>query len=144
MRTLRLVAPVLALSVVGFACDRTAEGIKQDADRNGAVMEQKGKELKKDAQEGAEKAAEAVSSAADSASVQAAGAATTLSVKTALMADKRVDASRIDVDSDAVAKIVHIRGKVVTQPEVEISTQIAQEKAPDWKVSNELVVAPKE
>jgi hypothetical protein len=143
MRPLLPIALTLVLAST-VACDRTAEGLKQDADRNGAVMEKKGKELQKDAAQGAEKAAEAVSTAADAASLQAAGAATTLSVKTALMADKRVDASRIDVDSDAAAMIVHIRGKVTTQPEIELSTQIAQEKAPTWKVSNELIVAPKE
>jgi len=134
----------LAASLAGIGCEHTADGLQKDADKNSAAIKTEAKEMKKDAAEGAEKAAEAVSNAADATAVQASVAKATLEVKTALMADSRVDASRIDVDSDGALKVVHLRGKVVTQAEIDIATQIATEKASGWRISNELVVAPKE
>ena len=78
------------------------------------------------------------------ASIPTSAAKTTFEVKTALMADKTVDASRINVDSDAALKVVHLHGKVLTAAEIQIATLIATDKAPGWRISNELVVAPKE
>jgi osmotically-inducible protein OsmY len=134
----------LAIMVGAFGCQQTAKGLEQDAKKNGASIEAGAKEAGEQASQGAEKAAEAVSTATDSAAASAAAAAATLEVKTALMADKRVDASRIDVDSDGVLKVIHIRGMVVTAAEIPAATEIATAKAPaGWRVSNELVVAPK-
>ena len=169
---MRFTCPRIALSlslaavIVGTGCQQTAKGLEEDAKRNSDRLEERsekageriaeGAEKAKDAVStatdqagdrlatGAEKAAEAVSTATDQAAAGAAAAGATLEVKTALMADKRVDASRIDVDSDGVAKVVHVRGFVLTAAEIETATEIAKSKAPPgWTVSNELVAAPK-
>ena|SRR5436190_7752619 len=133
-------APVLLLSI---GCQHTADGLEKDAEKNKAQIKTEAKEAKEDIKAGAEKAAEAVGDAADAAALQAAAAKATLDVKTSLMASKAVDASRIDVDSDAATKIVHLRGKVTTQAEIDSATAIAKESAAGWTISNELAVAPK-
>ena len=96
-----------------------------------------------DVKEGAQRAAEATSEALDEAGQRAAAAARTVDVKTALMADERVDASRINVDSEYGARIVHLRGAVESETEKRVAALIAVEKSPGWKVSNELIVTPK-
>ena len=128
----------------GLGCQHTADGMEKDAAKNSATLKAESKELGKDAAAGAEKAAEAVSDVADAAALQASAAKATFDVKTALMADETVDASRIDVDSDSTLKIVHLRGKVATMAEIHAATLIATDKAAGWRISNELVVAPKE
>lgn len=138
---------VLALSLagalIGLGCQNTTRGLEKDAEKNGATLQSETKEMKEDVKEGAEKAAEAVGDAADAIGLQAAAAKATFDVKTALMADKTVDASRIDVDSDAKARVVHLRGKVATQAEVDAATLIGKNNAAGWTISNELVIAPK-
>lgn len=140
------IAFVLAFAAAGgiLSCASTSEGLKEDAARNSKTVQGEMKEAKKDVAQGAETAAEAVSAAATDAGAQAAAMKATFDVKTALMADSRVNASRIDVDSDAASKTVRVRGKVTTQAEIDLATQIAKEHAGDWKVVNELVVAPAE
>jgi len=134
----------LAVTFLAGGCQQTAKGLEEDAKRNSDRIEARTDQAGEKIAAGAEKAAEAVSTATDQAAVNAAAAGATLEVKTALMADKRVDASRIDVDSDGALKVVHVRGFVVTAAEIETATEIAKAKAPaGWTVSNELVAAPK-
>lgn len=72
---------------------------------------------------------------------QAADAAIqTADVKTALMADRRVDAGGINVDSDHTAKTVTLMGYVPTAAQKVIAEEIAVSKAPGYKVVNELTV----
>jgi osmotically-inducible protein OsmY len=139
-------AVALSLSVAAIlvlqGCARTREGLKQDTAQGMEKAKGEAGQLKEEAKRGAEKAAEATSDALDEAGKQAAAASRTLAVKTALMADKRVDSSRVDVDSDYAGKVVHLRGKVTTEAEKAFATTIATDKADGWRVSNELVVAP--
>ena len=67
----------------------------------------------------------------------------TADVKSALIADGRVDASRINVDTIASSKTVVLKGSVPTIEQRATAENIARDKATGYTVSNQLVVAPK-
>ena len=67
----------------------------------------------------------------------------TLDVKTAIIADKTVDAGAIDVDTYADKKTVVLRGSVPTEAQKSRAEQIAREHAPNYKIDNQLAVVPK-
>jgi len=71
------------------------------------------------------------------------GAAETVDVKTALMSDATVDASSINVDTDAKAKRVVLRGSVPTPAQKAEAEKIAKQEAPGYTVVNQLAVVPK-
>jgi hyperosmotically inducible protein len=70
------------------------------------------------------------------------GAAETVDVKTALIADKTIDAGAIDVDTYQEKKLVVLRGSVPTEAQKQRAEQIARENAKGYTVENRLVVAP--
>ena len=53
----------------------------------------------------------------------------TMDVKAALMADSRVDAGNINVDTDHTTKTVVLKGRVPTAAQKTLAEQIASEKA---------------
>jgi hypothetical protein len=70
-----------------------------------------------------------------------AGAATeTFDVKAALIADKTVDASDINVDTFAETKTVVLRGTVPTEAQKDTAERIAIREAEGYKVNNQLTV----
>jgi osmotically-inducible protein OsmY len=89
---------------------------------------------------GSEKAGEKASEAGDTVSA----AAQTTMVKAALMADKDVDASRIDVDTEAATRTVMLKGTVPTAAQKTNAERIAKAKvSKGYSVHNMLTVAPK-
>jgi len=87
------------------------------------------KEVGEKAKEGAEKTGEALDAAKQH-----------LDVKAALLADKTVDASHIDIDTDKNAKILYLRGTVPTAAQKATAGRIARDKADGFIVRNELTV----
>jgi osmotically-inducible protein OsmY len=69
-----------------------------------------------------------------------AAGAQTVDVKAALIADGRVDASNINVDTSASTKTVVLKGSVPTAQQKTLAEQIARDKAEGYKVSNQLTV----
>ena len=67
----------------------------------------------------------------------------TVDVKSALIADGRVDASNINVDTQASTKTVLLKGSVPTPDQRNTAEQIAREQAKGYKIVNQLTVAPK-
>ena len=61
-------------------------------------------------------------------------------MKAALLADKTVDASYIDIDTDKDAKILYLRGTVPTSAQKAAAERIARDKADGFIVRNELTV----
>ena len=133
------------------AAARAAEDAKQMA-ANAADA------TKNAASEAADKTREAANTAADKtkdASVEAGqksknaaghtesamdAAAQTLQIKTALIADKAVDADGINVDTDGKTMTVTLKGHVPTAAQKAAAERIAKNKAPEYKVVNLLVV----
>jgi hyperosmotically inducible periplasmic protein len=119
MKTLRILSS-LALIAFASACGNTADGVKQDAD----------------------KAAEKTAEVASDASSAMGGAAKTTEVKAAIMADSRVDAGDINVDTDDTAKTVTLNGTVKTEAAKTIAGEIATAKATGFTVVNNLTIKP--
>jgi hyperosmotically inducible protein len=71
------------------------------------------------------------------------GAAETVDVKTAIIADKTIDAGAIDVDTYQDKKVVVIRGSVPTQAQKQKAEQIARDNAKGYTIDNQLAVVPK-
>jgi osmotically-inducible protein OsmY len=69
-----------------------------------------------------------------------AAATQTVDVKSALIADGRVDASNINVDTSASTKTVVLKGSVPTAQQKTIAEQIARDKAEGYTIQNQLVV----
>ncbi len=109
-----------AILTIAAACGNTADGVKKDADN------------------AAEKSAEAAAATGDAMG----GAMETGQVKTAIMADSRVDAGDINVDTDEERKTVTLRGTVKTEAERVIAGEIATAKAAGYVVTNNLSVKP--
>jgi osmotically-inducible protein OsmY len=154
MATLGLAGAVMAGAVL-IACQNTARGIEQDAREGTAKAKVAAQDAAERVSEDAKQAAQATQAAAARASSEAeqksreaadhAGdvldaAAQTMQIKTALIADKSVDASGINVDSDAATKTVTLNGHVATAAQRTAAEQIAKSKAPDYTVVNKLVV----
>ena len=64
----------------------------------------------------------------------------TMDVKVALIADSRVDASNINVDSNHVTKTVTLNGRVPTAAQKTLAEDIAKAKATGYVVRNLLTV----
>jgi osmotically-inducible protein OsmY len=70
-------------------------------------------------------------------------AAQTVDVKSALIADGRVDASNINVDTSADTRTVVLKGTVPTAEQKATAESIARDKAKGWTITNQLTVAAK-
>ena len=135
------------LFVASAACRNTADGLKRDAEENKRRAAEATERARERSGPAMERAADAASKAADETAkaVGTAGRATraaieTMDVKAALMADKRVDASRIDVDTDYATKTVVLKGQVPTDQQKQIAGEIAAAKADGYTVKNQIAV----
>jgi osmotically-inducible protein OsmY len=137
--------------VATAACDNTAAGAKKDAEiaadetkRASEKAAEATADAARDASDATKRVGEAVAeSAADAtkdASAATAAAATTTSVKSALMANKAVDASKIDVDTDGATKVVTLRGSVKSEAQRASAERIARDKAEGYTVVNQLTI----
>ena len=87
--------------------------------------------------------AQGVKTDAEKVTEKVAAGTETVDVKAALIADGRVDASKINVDTSADTKTVVLKGTVPTAEQVKIAEQIAREQAKGYRITNSLTVAPK-
>jgi osmotically-inducible protein OsmY len=124
---------VAVTAIFATSCRNTAEGLRRDAEENGRKAAVK-------AGDAADKASEATAAATKKAAEAAEAAAQTVDVKTALLADKRVTAKGIDVDTDRVTKTVILKGHVPTEDQKAIAQQIAAEHSSGYSVRNELTI----
>jgi len=157
MTSLGLPAALLAASLFG-ACSNTAKGVQEDTAQNAekakeasaeaaAATERAAQDAKvkmdnaaEATKAGAETAAEATKDAAKNTANTADGAQQTMQIKTALLADKSVDASSIDVDTNGMTKTVTLKGRVPNAAQKASAERIAKSKAPDYTVVNNLTI----
>jgi len=163
----KMLAVLAAAACAGLVgCDNTAQGVKEDAKENEAKAREEAAEAKaetaderaevkeagrdagaaikeagRDVGDAAEKAGDKVAGAAKDAGAAVHAGKQTLDVKTALMADASVDASKIDVDTDESTKTVTLKGSVPNAAQKATAERIAKDKAEGYKVRNMLVVA---
>ena len=74
---------------------------------------------------------------------RASAATETADVKLALSMDKTVDASDINVDTDAATKVVTLRGTVASAEQRARAEAVATREATGFRVDNQLVVKRK-
>jgi len=139
------IALMSGLSVV--ACSNTAAGAKKDADINAdkaAAAADKAEDkvdpaVDKAQAAGHEAAAETKEAAREAGSATAA-AIETIDVKSALMADRTVDASHINVDTFKDTKTVVLKGSVKSASQRDEAARIAAAEAPGYRIDNQLTV----
>jgi osmotically-inducible protein OsmY len=72
------------------------------------------------------------------------GGLETVDVKSAILADKQIDADAIDVDTYQDKKLVVLRGSVPTEAQKARAGEIARENAKGYSVDNRLAVVPQQ
>ncbi|MCC7055254.1 MAG: BON domain-containing protein [Gemmatimonadaceae bacterium] len=118
-----------ALLAVGTACSNTAKGVKEDAENAGEK-----------AAETTDRAANATANATENAGASMGAAMETADVKTALLADTRIKATGINVDTNKDTKTVTLNGTVPSDSDRVLAEQVAKSKAPEYTVVNNLTI----
>ena len=160
-------ALVLALAT---ACRNTAEGVKEDTRLNaeqaregaqtagaesagaartigadakdaGSTIGKEAKEVGKAVADGAKDVAVAVKDGAKEVASDVGAGKQTVDIKAALMAAKGIDASHIDVDTDANTKTVTLKGTVPTASQKTAAAELARDNAQGYRIRNLLTVA---
>lgn len=123
------------------AATRAGEAAREavDATRN-ALEAAKGSDAAQKAAEAGAAATAAAAGLTRTAATAVAGGALTAAVKTALMADRTIDASNVDVDTDEARRVVSLKGRVPTAAQRTAAVALARAKAPGYEISDQLVV----
>jgi osmotically-inducible protein OsmY len=124
------------------ACSNTAAGVEQDARENADKAAAAADEAEGKARPAAEEAAAETREAAREVGGAAKAAVETIDVKSALMADRTVDASHIDVDTFHETKTIVLKGSVKTATQRDEAARIAAAEAPSYRIDNQLRVVP--
>ena len=163
MKGHRALLGTLAVTTLALApaCSNTAEGVKEDSRQNAEKARQEAQEIKKESQdaahkigekakevggkvaEGAKGATEEIKDAAKQVGSDVGAMKQTVDVKAALMLDKSIDASNIDVDTDADTKTVTLKGTVPSAAQKAAAERVAWDKAEGYKVRNLLTLVKK-
>jgi len=120
------------------ACSNTAAGVEKDTERNA----DKAAAAAAEARAATKDASEATKDAAANAGAAIAAAVETIDVKSALMADRTVDSSHINVDTFAETKTVVLKGSVKTATQRDEAARIAAAEAPGYRIDNQLTIVP--
>ena len=120
------------------ACSNTAAGAKKDAEIN----KDKAAVATEEAKDKADATAEKAAAESKEAGAAAKAAVETIDVKSALMADRTVDASHINVDTFHETKTVVLKGSVKTATQRDEAARIAAAEAPSYRIDNQLTVVP--
>jgi hypothetical protein len=123
--------------------DKAGEKIKEGAEKTGEVAKDVAHEVKHDAKPVAQEVGHKVEQGAHKTGQVLDSTKQHLDVKAALLADKTVDASHIDIKVDQDSKTLYLRGTVPTAAQKATAERIARDKAGDYFVRNELTVMVK-
>jgi osmotically-inducible protein OsmY len=136
-----LLGAAAIVSIVGVAgcADRNDNGQPDSAATPGEINN-----ATDTAGQATENAADATANAAGNAAESTADVATqsaiTGKIKTALLADTSVGATKIDVDTVEDTKTVTLSGEVTNAAQKTLAEKIAKKQAPDYKIDNKLTV----
>ena len=124
------------------ACSNTAAGVEEDARENADKAAAAADKAEDRAEPAAREAAEETREAAREAGSAVKGAIETIDVKSALMADRTVDSSHINVDTFHETKTVVLKGSVKTATQRDEAARIAAAEAVGYRIDNQLTVVP--
>jgi hypothetical protein len=120
--------------------EKVGEKVKEGAEKTGDAVKDAAHDVKKDAKPVAKDVGEKVKEGAHKTGDALDAAKQHVDVKAALLADKNVDASHIDIDIDKDTKTLYLRGTVPTEGQKVAAGRIAREKASDYLIRNQLTV----
>lgn len=143
---------LIAAGSIGLvtACENTARGLKQDAanaeaetrdDR--AQARDAAKDIANDAAQAARTVGTMAADAGEEVAERAGAFKEKVDVKSALMADPSVDASRISVNADYRTRTITLSGFVPTTGERDRAAAIAKDKAAGYTIVNNIGVQPR-
>lgn len=132
-------AAALAVSVGATACERTAN----DAQEEAAELQRKADQAAVEAQQRARETSQDAMRTASEGAGRADAAMETFDVKTALLADKDIDASDINVDTIRDTRVVVLRGTVPNAAQKDLAGTIATREADGYRIDNRLTVKAK-
>jgi osmotically-inducible protein OsmY len=143
-----LIPGIVLLTIgIGVGCDNTSRGAREaaeDARADARIASERARdhsaEVATEARRAAADAADMAAGQIERASERLAAIAEGVDVKTALMTDPSVNASRIDVDIDERTRVVVLKGSVPTLAERDMAGLIAAGHAPGYRIENELTV----
>ena len=118
-----------------------ARKIGADAKEAGSTIGQEAKEVAVAVKDGAKEVAVAVKDGAKEVASDVGAGKQTVDIKAALMAATGIDASHIDVDTDANTKTVTLKGTVPTASQRTAAEELARDKARGYRIRNLLTVA---
>jgi len=124
------------------ACSNTAAGVEKDAEENADKASAATADAREDAKDAAADASAATRDAAATTGGAISAAMETIDVKSALMADRTVDASHINVDTFHETKTVVLKGSVKTATQRDEAARIAAAEATGYRIDNQLTVVP--
>lgn len=131
------------------ACSNTAAGVEKDAEKNADKAAAAAAETKAEAREATAEAKDAtkdvraeIKDEVRDATGAIKAAVETIDVKSALMADRTVDASHINVDTFHETKSVVLKGSVKTAAQRAEAARIAAAEAPSYRIDNQLTIVP--
>ena len=114
--------------------------MKQEAREAGAEMKQEAREAGNASERAGDRIGQETKDATRSVGGTLDAAAQTMQIKTALIDADDLNAGTIDVDTNADTKTVTLRGHVQTPAQKAAAERIAKEKAPEYRVVNNLEV----
>jgi len=114
--------------------------MKQEAREANAELKQESREAGNAAERAGDRVAQESRDATRSVGSTLDAAAQTMQIKTALIDADNLDANNIDVDTNGAAKTVTLRGHVATASQKAAAERIAKEKAPDYRIVNNLAI----
>lgn len=131
----------------GKAVDATGKVVENAAEATGNAVQATGQAVEQGAENAAEAVGGTVKNAAEATGDLATAAALTPKVKNALIADKTIDASTINVDTKGTKDAVVLRGSVPSEAVKKKAEQITKKVLTDsqstYKVINQLTVGGK-
>jgi osmotically-inducible protein OsmY len=130
---------VFGLAIAGVACERSSQDAREDA----AELQQKADQERDEARQKAREESQDAQRTANEVGSRTGAATETFDIKTALMMDKTVDASDINVDTYADSRTVVLRGTVPSMDQKEQAGAIATREAEGYRVDNQLKVKAK-
>jgi len=125
----------------GAESEAAARKIGADAKEAGSTIGQEAKEVAGAVKDGAKEVAVAVKDGAKEVASDVGAGKQTVDIKAALMAAKGIDASHIDVDTDANTRTVTLKGTVPTASQRTAAAELARDKAQGYRIRNLLTVA---
>ena len=137
MRRMKLVSVwtgAVAIAAMAAGCGAQADRTASNTAREGANAAGRATDAVKDA-------GSAVGDAVLDGGRAADAAVETMDVKTALIADSRIDSGGINVDTDHVTKTVTLKGHVPNAAQRTFAEEVAVKKAVGYRVDNELTIS---